>query len=123
MTTRKSLSEIRSLMKKQRLDAYVVPSADPHQSEYLPEFWKRRHFITGFTGSAGEAVITLNSGALWTDSRYFVQAAIELKSSGLRLMKLGVPGTPSISEWLASQLKKNARVGYDPQVISQNQFE
>jgi Xaa-Pro aminopeptidase len=122
MKTQKSLSEIRALMKKHKLDAYLVPSADPHQSEYLPEFWKRRHFITGFTGSAGETAITMKSGALWTDSRYFVQASIELKGSGIRLMKLGIPGTPSIPKWLGSQLKKHARVGYDPQVLSQNQY-
>lgn len=123
MMTRNRLANLRILMKKHKLDGYLVASADPHSSEYLPECWKRRHFITGFTGSAGEAAITLNSGSLWTDSRYFVQAGIELKGSGIKLMRLGVPGTPAISEWLGSQLKKNARIGFDPQVVSQTQYE
>lgn len=123
MTVKNRLASLRLLMKKHNLDAYLVPSADPHSSEYLPECWKRRHFITGFTGSAGEAAITLTSGALWTDFRYYVQAGIELKGSGIKLMKLGFPGTPSISGWLGTQLKKNARVGFDPQVVSQSQFE
>jgi Xaa-Pro aminopeptidase len=123
MASRQSLANLRDLMKKHRLDAYLVPSSDPHQSEYLPEAWKRRHFITGFTGSAGIAVITHHSGALWTDSRYFLQASIELRGSGIQLMKLGVPGTLSIPKWLSLQLKKGARIGFDPQLVSQSQYE
>jgi Xaa-Pro aminopeptidase len=123
MASRQNLAKLRDIMKKHRLDAYLVPSSDPHQSEYLPKAWKRRHFITGFTGSAGNAAITQKSGALWTDSRYFLQASIELRGSGIQLMKLGVPGTPSIPKWLSLQLKKGARIGFDPQLISQSQYE
>lgn len=100
MSTRQNLARLRALMTQQRIDAYIVPSADPHASEYLPDTWKRRAFISGFTGSAGDVIVTQKSGALWTDSRYFVQAGIELRSSGIRLMKLGDAATPGYAEWL-----------------------
>ena len=75
------INELRQLMKKRQIDAYVVPTSDPHQSEYLADFYKTREYITGFTGSAGLAVITKNEAGLWTDGRYFIQAENELKNS------------------------------------------
>ena len=83
------INELRQLMKKRQIDAYVVPTSDPHQSEYLADFYKTREYITGFTGSAGLAVITKNEAGLWTDGRYFIQAENELKNSEVKLFRIG----------------------------------
>jgi Xaa-Pro aminopeptidase len=104
-------------MKKQKIAAYYVPSTDPHLSEYLPECWKRRAWISGFTGSAGDLLVGARKAGLWTDGRYFLQGEIELSGSGIDLMRIGEPGTPTKTAWLASQLKKGEAVGVDPAVV------
>ncbi|UCE41559.1 MAG: aminopeptidase P family protein [Candidatus Aminicenantes bacterium] len=114
---------LRVLMKKFGLDAYLVPSTDPHMDEYIPEFWQRRKYISGFRGSAGDVVITRSKAGLWTDSRYFLQAERELDSGIFTLFKQGIPGIPTIKEWLAKELGKDEILGVDPQVISHQNFE
>jgi Xaa-Pro aminopeptidase len=118
MNTREKLAALRSLMKKNKVDAYFIPSADPHQSEYLPEPWKYRAWLSGFTGSAGELVVGMKKAGLWTDGRYFTQADVELEDSGIDLMRMGVPGTPGMPDWVVSQLKKGQTLGIDPSVVS-----
>lgn len=122
MNIKARIAALRVLMKKQRLNAYLIPSTDAHQDEYVPTFWRRREWISGFTGSAGDVAVTLSKAAMWTDGRYFLQAANQLSGSGIALMKLGVAGTPSITAWLTRQLKKGQRVGIDPRVVSCVQF-
>lgn len=116
------LDRLREEMKRRRLSAYLIPSEDPHQSEYAPACWLRRGAITGFTGSAGEAVVTDECAALWTDSRYFLQAGAELEGSGFDLMKVGLSGTPSIRQWLRDNLSEGNRVGVDPRVMTYRRF-
>jgi Xaa-Pro aminopeptidase len=118
MNTREKVAALRALMKKHGVAAYYIPSADPHLSEYLPECWKRRAWLSGFTGSAGELVIGRRGAGLWTDGRYFLQAELELAGSGIALMKLGQPDTPSMTEWVASHLRRGEALGIDPSVIS-----
>lgn len=98
------IDDLRGTMKREKIAAFIFPSSDPHNGEYVPEHWKGREWISGFTGSAGTAVITLHSAALWTDSRYFIQAAEELKESEFLLMKQGMAGTPTIAQWLGEEL-------------------
>lgn len=116
------LKSVRALMAEHHVDALIVPGTDPHSSEYLAEYWKEREFISAFSGSAGTAVITLDGGCLWTDSRYFLQAAQQLKQSGLLLQKEGEIGTPTIEEWLCNTLKKGQVVAINPEMISVNGF-
>ncbi|MCP4291727.1 MAG: aminopeptidase P family protein [bacterium] len=118
MNAREKIAALRKLMKKNKVDAYYVPSADPHMSEYLPECWKHRAWLSGFTGSAGEVLVGMKKAGLWTDGRYFLQGSIELKGSGIDLMRMGEPGTPSKVQWLAAQLKKGQSLGVDASVIS-----
>jgi Xaa-Pro aminopeptidase len=117
------LMELRRLMKSHDLQAYIIPSADPHQSEYVPEFWKRRQFVTGFTGSAGDAVVTLDQAGLWTDSRYFLQAARELEGSSFSLFRIGQTGVPSWQEWVAGKLSQGEALGVDPKLITHKSYE
>ena len=112
------LKQLRTLMAKAGIDAYFIPSTDPHQSEYVPECWQRRRWLSGFTGSAGDIVITTRSAGLWTDGRYFIQAEQQLKGSGIRLFKQGSKGVPTIPQWLMRTLKPGQVLGADPQVIS-----
>ncbi len=118
MNTREKVTALRSLMKKNKVDAYYIPSADPHQSEYLPEAWKYRAWLSGFTGSAGELIVGQKKAGLWTDGRYFTQAEVELKDSGIDLMRMGEAQTPAMPDWVASQLKKGQTLGIDPSVVS-----
>jgi len=118
MTPAEKVKALRALMKKQKLGAYYVPSADPHLSEYLPECWKRRAWLSGFTGSAGDLLVGARKAGLWTDGRYFLQAEMQLEGSGIDLMKLGVPETPSMTDWLAKNLRKGEALGVDPAVMS-----
>ena len=97
-------------MKQEGLSAVVIPSTDPHNSEYVPARWKSRQWISGFDGSAGTVVVTLGSAALWTDSRYFIQAADQLSGTGIVLMKQRVPGTPSVAQWIARETTGQGRV-------------
>ena len=115
---RNRLATLRQEMKAQQLSAFIVPSTDPHSGEYVPEHWETRKWITGFTGSAGTAVITLDDAGLWTDSRYFIQAEEQLEGTGIRLFKDRLPETPSIAEWLSSILKEGDKVGIDGWVNS-----
>lgn len=117
------IREIRKRMKTHGLDAMIIPSSDPHQSEYTASHWKTRVWLTSFTGSAGTAVITQKHAGLWTDSRYFIQAEEELKGGAFELHKLQVPHTPGHLTWLAQQLKKGATIGIDANLFSVNQVE
>ncbi len=112
------LTALRKQMQTHQLSAFIVPSTDPHSGEYVPEHWESRKWISGFTGSAGTAVITLEDAGLWTDSRYFIQAEEQLAGTGIRLFKDRLPETPSITEWLGSILKKGDKVGIDGWVNS-----
>jgi len=105
-------------MSEKQIDAYLIPSADNHQSEYVGEHFKSRAFITGFTGSAGDVVITKDEAGLWTDSRYFIQAEKQLAGSGVKLFKIGEPGVPAIQEYLANALPENGTIGFDGRVIA-----
>ncbi len=116
------LSKLRDLMKKYNITVYLIPGVDPHQSEYLPELWKRRHWISGFTGSAGDVVVTLDKAGLWTDSRYFLQAEEQLKGSTIDLFKVGLPETPSIEKWLYDNLTENDVIGFDPYLMTFSYF-
>src|SRR5690606_26795681 len=107
------LSSIRSLMKEKGVDAYIIPSSDPHISEYLPERYNCIAWTSGFTGSAGTLVITADFAGLWTDSRYFVQAAEQLASTGFELVKLKAQGKPEFVEWLAKTLRPGDTVAFD----------
>ncbi|GAB4174138.1 MAG: aminopeptidase P family protein [Calditrichia bacterium] len=121
MSTEK-ISRIRQLMKEHGLNAYLIPGADPHNNEYLPERWKRREYVSGFTGSAGDVVITEKNAGLWTDSRYFLQAEQQLAGTGIQLYKIGLPDTPTIVEFLADNLPKNSIVGCDPEIMNHATF-
>ena len=122
-TIAKRLQALREVMRRERLYAFIFPSTDPHQSEYVADHWKGREFISGFNGSAGTAVVTMNAAALWTDSRYFIAAEEQLRGTEFQLMKLKMPGTPTIAEWLhhsASDLHlpPSTEIGIDGMVSS-----
>ena len=114
------LSDLREVMRREHLSAFIFPSTDPHQGEYIPDHWKGREFISGFNGSAGTAVVTLTSAALWTDSRYFIAAADQLKGTEYQLMKLKIEGTPTIAEWIGKECGAGAEVGIDGWCSSAN---
>jgi len=97
---------LRQFLRRNGLQAFIIPSTDPHQGEYVPEHWQTRQWISGFDGSAGTAVVTLTDAALWTDSRYFIAAEEQLRGTPFRLMKDGQPETPSITEWLCEKVKR-----------------
>lgn len=105
-------------MERKHIDAYMIPSADNHQSEYVGNHFKSREFITGFTGSAGTAVITKHTAGLWTDGRYFIQAESQLSGSGITLYRMGCPNVPTITEYLSNVLPENGTLAFDGRVIS-----
>lgn len=107
------LELLRRCLREHSLSAFIIPSTDPHSGEYVPDHWQTREWLTGFNGSAGTAVVTLDDAALWTDSRYFLQAAEQLEGTGIRLMKDRLPDTPSIPAWLGDTLSAGATVGID----------
>ena len=119
-TINRRLEDLRQVMRTEKLDAFIFPSTDPHQGEYVPDHWKGREWISGFNGSAGTAVVTMNEAALWTDSRYFIAASEQLKGTEFVLMKERIPGTPTISQWLGRMLQnvKSPQVGIDGTVCS-----
>lgn len=117
------VNKLRSFLLEEKLQAFIIPSTDPHFGEYVQNYYKCREWISGFDGSAATVVVTLQEAALWTDSRYFVQAEAQLRGSGISLMKLKSPGTPSICEWLKSVLSDNQVVGIDPLLFSKSQFK
>ena len=106
-TINKQLADLREVMRREHLAACIFPSTDPHQSEYVADHWKGREWISGFNGSAGTAVVTLTSAALWTDSRYFIAAEEQLKGTEYQLMKLKIEGTPTIAEWLGKEIMQS----------------
>lgn len=118
------LEKLREVMRREHLSAFIFPSTDAHQSEYVADHWQGRAWISGFNGSAGTAVVTMYSAALWTDSRYFIAAEEQLRDTEFQLMKLKVEGTPTISDWIASELSQNEdecrEVGLDGMVNSYN---
>ncbi len=114
------ISSLRKLMLENNIDAYIIPSTDPHISEYVAERWSSRAWISGFTGSAGTIVVTKDFAGLWTDSRYFLQAAEQLKGTGIELCKLGLPETLDYPEWLKENLANNSVVGFDGKVVTVN---
>lgn len=118
------LEKLREVMRREHLSAFIFPSTDAHQSEYVADHWQGRAWISGFNGSAGTAVVTMRSAALWTDSRYFIAAEEQLRDTEFQLMKLKVEGTPTISDWIASELSQNEdecrEVGLDGMVNSYN---
>jgi Xaa-Pro aminopeptidase len=116
------LTQLRAQMKLAGVDAYLVPSQDPHQSEYVAEYWKTRAWISGFTGSAGTAVITADYAGVWTDSRYFIQGEQELADSDFVLEKQTIPHAPQHIEWLAENLPNGAVLGFDGNVFSKSQI-
>lgn len=118
LTIQERLSLLRKQMKKADVDAYIVHHSDPHLSEYIPDYWKEREWLSGFTGSAGTLVVTQKNAALWTDSRYFIQAEIQLSGTGIELCKIGMPETPDIQLWLALNLKQNSTVACNGLLIS-----
>lgn len=118
MSVKERIEKLRSLMRQDKMDAYIVPSSDDHLSEYVAEHYKCREWISGFTGSAGTAVITLEDAGLWTDGRYFIQAAKQLEGSGIKLFKMGEPGVPTYTKWISEVLKEEASVGFDGSVFS-----
>ena len=120
MSISQRLSDLRELMQREHLSAFIFPSTDPHQGEYVPDHWKGREFISGFNGSAGTAVVTMTSAALWTDSRYFIAAEEQLKDTEYQLMKLKIEGTPTIAEWIGRECGPGAEVAIDGLCSSAN---
>lgn len=118
MTVQKRLSALRELMKKRGVDAYLVPTDDFHASEYVGDYFKCRKYITGFTGSAGTAVITEDMAGLWTDGRYFIQAAQQLEGTSVTLFKMGEPGVPTVHEFLKDKLTEGMCLGFDGRTVS-----
>ena len=112
------LRQLREKMEERGIDVYVVPTSDFHESEYVGEHFKARKFITGFTGSAGTAVITKNEAGLWTDGRYFIQAAAQLEGSSVELYKMGIEGVPTIKEFIKDKLPENGVLGFDGRVVN-----
>ena len=114
------LQDLREVMQREHLSAFIFPSTDPHQGEYVPDHWKGREFISGFNGSAGTAVVTMNSAALWTDSRYFLAAEEQLRGTEFQLMKLKIEGTPTMAEWIGKECGPGAEVAVDGSCSSAN---
>lgn len=112
------INKLREIMKENKVDVYIIPTADFHQSEYAGAYFKAREFMTGFTGSAGTAVITLEEAGLWTDGRYFIQAANQLQGTPVKLFKMGEPGVPTIAEYLREKLHEGGTLGFDGRVVS-----
>lgn len=118
MTVPERISALRSLMEEKGYDVYLIPTDDNHQSEYVGEHFKARAFITGFTGSAGTAVITKTEAGLWTDGRYFIQAAQQLNGSGVTLFKMGEPGVPDLEDYIAKVIPEGGTLGFDGRVVA-----
>lgn len=118
MSIQERLKALREQMKEKKIDIYIVPTADFHQTEYVGEYFKARKYITNFSGSAGTAVITADEARLWTDGRYFIQAAEQIAGTTVELMKMGEPGVPTIKEYLADTLKAGGNIGFDGRAVA-----
>lgn len=116
----KRITALRAIMKREGIDYYYIPTADFHESEYVVEYFKARKFITGFTGSAGVAVIGQEEAWLWTDGRYFIQAANQIEGSGFGLMKMGQEGVPTVMQYLGEKLQEGQCIGFDARVVNTN---
>ena len=112
------IESLRKNMKEHGIDAYIIPSSDNHQSEYVGEFFKSRAYISGFTGSAGVLVVTMEEAGLWTDGRYFIQAESQLRDTGIKLFKMGEEGVPTTEEYIVNTMKENSVLGFDGRLIS-----
>ena len=112
------VNALRELMKQRNIAAYIILTDDFHASEYIDEHFKCREYVSGFTGSAGTLVITEKEACLWTDGRYFIQAAMQIEGSGIKLMKAGVEGVPEIPKYLAKELKPGDTLGYDGRTVN-----
>lgn len=123
MTTNDKIRAIRTQMSNQNLAAYIIPSSDPHQSEYVATHWKSREWVSGFTGSAGISIILENEAALWTDSRYFLQGEKQLEGSEMELHKQGIPHAPEHIGWLKETLKEGDKIGLDGRLFSVGQIQ
>lgn len=117
MTPKENLKSLRSAMKQQRINAYIITMYDPHLSEYVAEHWKIIKWFSGFSGSAGNIVVTQDFAGLWTDSRYFIQAAEQLEGSGIELVKLKIPHTPEFIDWIAETLPENSKIAFDGRLV------
>lgn len=116
----KRITALRAIMKREGIDYYYIPTADFHESEYVVDYFKARKFITGFTGSAGVAVIGQEEAWLWTDGRYFIQAAAQIEGSGFGLMKMGQEGVPTVMQYLGEKLQEGQCIGFDARVVNTN---
>ncbi|MGZ5189239.1 MAG: aminopeptidase P family N-terminal domain-containing protein, partial [Kaistella sp.] len=123
MTSSEKISALRQKMQENHIDAFIVYSADPHMSEYLPEEWQERSWLSGFTGSAGFVVVTAQKAGLWTDGRYFVQAPKELQGSGIDLMKEGAEDTPNYIDWIIAEIPQNGTVAVNGLATSNTNWE
>lgn len=123
MTVKERIAALRALMREKGIDAYLVPTDDYHSSEYVGEFFKCRTYMTGFTGSAGTAVITQDMAGLWTDARYFIQAAYQIEGSGVELFRMNEPGVPTVEEFLKKTLKEGQRLGFDGRTVAAGEAE
>lgn len=121
MNVQDKITALRSLMKEKKIDAYLIPSSDNHQSEYVGDHFKSRAYISGFTGSAGTVIVTQDEAGLWTDGRYFIQAEAQLLGSEIKLFKMGEPNVPTVEEYLKTVLPENGVLGFDGRLISQSQ--
>ncbi len=121
MSIQERLKALREQMKEKEIDIYIVPTADFHQTEYVGEYFKARKYITNFSGSAGTAVITADEARLWTDGRYFIQAAEQIAGTTVELMKMGEPGVPTIKEYLADTLKAGGNIGFDGRAVAMSE--
>ncbi|MBU5438479.1 aminopeptidase P family protein [Tissierella sp. MSJ-40] len=123
MNINERISNLRNLMKDRGITAYIVPTYDSHQSEYVADYYKARVWISGFTGSAGTVVVTDKEAILWADGRYFIQAEKELAGSEFKLFKMGIPGFPTYTEWLQEDLKEGDTLGFDGKIFPQSDVE
>lgn len=123
MSINERLKNLRQLMKERGITAYIEPTEDPHQSEYVADYYKGRAYISGFTGSAGIAVITMDQALIWTDGRYFIQAEKEISNSEFKLMKMQTPGYPTYMEWIRDNLREKDTLGFNGKVFSQSSVE
>jgi Xaa-Pro aminopeptidase len=122
MSVNERVEKLRELMSDRKIDAYIVPTSDPHQSEYISDYYKTREFISGFTGSAGTAVITMDKAGLWTDSRYFLQAEKELANSEFVLYKMGVEGEETLEDFLINEVGEFGKIGFDGNCYSAKDY-
>ena len=118
-----NLKALREKLSAMNVSAIIIPTNDPHFGEYTQDHYKVREWLSGFNGSAGTLVVTLKDAALWTDSRYFVQAAAQLQGSGIKLMRMKMEGTPSISQWILQQYPEGELVAIDRSLFSYSEYE